>query len=186
MTSGAGRGAAPARTRTTAVGQRRREAHALDDCDGWRERGLQRGEARAHQPPGRPVCESGRSPGQGGRRLNDCHRFKMRRFELRTLLNAGRRPSRTLRDSSVSHVVAGATMAIVRVSFLREASQVEPCAGSSFWAFLLTVKRDTQKERTVFCLFPSCELKQIGRAVGRLSGEKRRFMKLSHIELKTL
>ena len=132
MTSGAGRGAAPARTRTTAVGQRRREAHALDDCDGWRERGLQRGEARAHQPPGRPVCESGRSPGQGGRRLNDCHRFKMRRFELRTLLNAGRRPSRTLRDSSVSHVVAGATMAIVRVSVLAGASQVEPCAGSSF------------------------------------------------------
>ena len=28
----------------------------------------------------------------------------------------------------MSHVVAGATMAIVRVSFLREASQVEPSA----------------------------------------------------------
>ena len=32
----------------------------------------------------------------------------------------------------MSHVVAGATMAIVRVSVLAGASQVEPCAGSSF------------------------------------------------------
>ena len=129
MTSGAGRGAAPARTRTTAVGQRRREAHALDDCDGWRERGLQRGEARAHQPPGRPVCESGRSPGQGGRRLNDCHRFKMRRFELRTLLNAGRRPSRTPRCHTL---LQAPPWPLCVFRFLREASQVEPCAGSSF------------------------------------------------------
>ena len=101
MTSAAGRGAAPARPHTTAAGQRRREAHALDDCDGWRECGLPRGEARAHQPPGRPVCESGRIAGKsgrqlkgkGGRQLYECRRFKI---EDASLLQSHGRLQRSL------------------------------------------------------------------------------------------
>ena len=67
----------------------------------------------------------------------------------------------------MSHVVAGATMAIVRVSFLREASQVEPCAeGALRWVqfFVCFLPRFLH----MFCSFAHSEVGRRGGSEGEL------------------